>query len=465
MIIMPIHADKKQIYSLKQLTESLRNAIERITQQRAFWIKAEIAQVNIARSGHAYLEMVELQHNEKVASLAAVIWARDLDVLKTDLGSDFSNLVQQGSEIVFRAKVEFHPVYGLKLQIVEIDLSYALGALEKRKSETIARLKKDNLLTKNRAIPLPKVIQRIALIGAPGSSAYEDFTKHIIDNEHGYRFQVSLFASPVQGDNAAAKLRSALLSISTNDFDAVVFIRGGGSALDLEAFNDYQLCEAAANFHLPILTGIGHETDLSVLDMVAGSPHKTPTAIADFIIDRALSFETQMARMLVHIARNTTSLLKRDELNIKQFQAVLQKYPISLCREHRGLLHDFTTRMLRKTSETIQDNKEKLWRIQSDTTKLAIEKVSVKEPHLLNGIQERLFTLFNHRLTLQQQRIQQLSASIELLHPKKTLARGFSISRVNGKNLTQVSGLEKGQTLETELHGGTILSIIQSIKS
>ncbi len=461
---MSNRSENKKVYSLKQLATSLKNAFEQITQQRSFWIKAEIAQINFARSGHAYLEMVELQNNVKVASLAAVIWSRDLQTLKNDLGNDFTNLVQKGSEIVFRAIVEFHPVYGLKLQILEIDLSYALGALEKRKTETIARLKKSNLIEKNRIIPLPKIIQRIALITAPGSAAYEDFTKHITENEYGYRIDITLFSSSVQGEKAASELTSALLQIPTQEYDAVVFIRGGGSALDLEAFNDYALCEAAANFNLPVLTGIGHETDLSVLDMVAGSPHKTPTAIADFIIDRALTFETQMARMMVNIARNTTSLLKRDDLNLKQFQSVLQKYPVTLCREHRGTLHEFTTRMLRKTSESIQKNKQILLQKQSLISTMALEKVSIKEPNRLNGMQERLFSLFQHKIALQQQQIQQLNTSIALLHPKKTLARGFSISRIDGSSITNVSDVKKGQLLETELHKGKITSIIQSVK-
>lgn len=460
---MSQYSQKKHIFTLQQVTESLRNTIQQAIRERTFWVKAEIAQVRFARSGHAYLELVELVDNHKVASMSAVIWSRDLQILKGDLASDFTHLVQRGSEIVFRTRIDFHPVFGLKLHIVEIDLSYALGALEKRKAETIEKLKENGLLMRNRSIPLPRIIQRVALITTPGSAASEDFHKHLLDNERGYKFELSLFPSTVQGEKAAYSLRTALLSIPVKEFDSVVFVRGGGSALDLEAFNDYSLCEAAANFNLPILTGIGHETDLSVLDMVAGSPHKTPTAIADFLLDRMLSFETEMARMLVHIARAATSFIKHDELHIRRFNTVLESNPINTCRVYRGLLNDKTTRLLRRTSEIIHVHKHKLQHTQSISMRLAHEKISVLEPDNLKDLRSRLFVQFDHRLKLQHQNLRQLHESVALLHPQKTLARGFSIARINGKSLTHVNHLSEGQMMETELLGGSITSEIKKI--
>lgn len=454
----------KKIFTLEQLTQSLQKTIRDATGDRQFWIKAEIAQVKFSGSGHAYLELVELRNNVKVASMSAVIWQGDIQMLRRKMSGDFDNIVSQGQEMVCLAVVEFHPVYGLKLRINDIDLSYALGALEKRKAETLERLKKEGLIERNRAIPLPRIMQNIALITAPDSAACEDFRQHLLQNEHRYRFHIELFPSKVQGEQAPRELINALKKINARDFDAVVFIRGGGSALDLDAFNDYELCAAAANFPLPVLTGIGHETDLSILDMVAGSPHKTPTAIADFLIDRMYEFEGQMARMMVQIARSSANRIKQNELVLKNFYAIAEKYPLSFCQRERGQLHDRSVRLLRLTEELIHTKQIILRRTESNTMQLALDKVKHSEPKRINEASQRLNTLFQHKLTLYRQRMQQLESSVALLHPKKTLARGFSISRVNGESLTNVSKLKVGDQLTTELLNGQITSTVTDIK-
>lgn len=456
--------NNKKVFSLEQLTNALQKTIREATGDQLFWVKAEIAQVKYAGSGHAYLELVELRNNVKVASMSAVMWQHDVQLMRKKMSGDFDNIVSQGQEMVCLVAIEFHAVYGLKLRISDIDLSYTLGALEKRKAETLERLKKEGLLTRNRAIPLPRIMQNIALITAADSAACEDFRQHILQNEHQYRFHIELFPSMVQGDQAPKQLLRALQNVDTHAFDAVVFIRGGGSALDLDAFNDYALCAAAANFPLPVLTGIGHETDLSILDMVAGSPHKTPTAIADFLIDRMYEFESEMARMMVQIARSSAHRIKQNELVLKNFYAIVEKYPVSFCQRQRGQLHDRSVRLLRLTEEVIHAKQIVLRRTESNTMQLAIDKVRRSEPKRIHEASMRLSTLFNHKLTLYRQRMQQLESSVALLHPRKTLARGFSISRVNGESLTDVSKLNIGDNITTELLNGQITSTVTDIK-
>ncbi|MCC5916400.1 MAG: exodeoxyribonuclease VII large subunit [Cryomorphaceae bacterium] len=455
---------ERQIFTLKQITASVGKAIEKATGGRGFWIKAEIAQMKTANSGHAYLELVELQNQVKIASMQAIIWKNEFLLIQKKLGSDFSNVLRNGSEVVIFANIEFHQVYGIKLRITDIDLSFTLGALEKRKQETLNRLRKEGLLEKNRKIPQPRVIQHIALITSPGSAANEDFSQHLMQNERGYLFYIDLYPAPVQGEQAAARITETLLTLPTEKYDAIAILRGGGSKLDLDPFNDYNLCKAVANSSIPVLTGIGHETDLSIIDVVAGSPHKTPTAIADFLIDKALQFEHQMAVMFVQIARKSAECLKINDLRLSQFQSILAKYPKSYCQRQRGDLHNLSTRLIRTAAESVREKKSQLSHSQLQFVGFIKHRVEITEPRRIQQFSEKFFERIQHQLTLRIRQISQLQSAVQLVHPDKTLARGFSVSRQNGKALRTTSDIDPDELLHTTLHQATIISKILSIQ-
>ena len=276
-------SDERKIYTLSQLGESLKRTLERVTSERALWFKAEIAKISQSPAGHMYLELVEEAQGQRLAVMRGTLWKSQLAAVREALGDATSQVLSRGTEIVFSGRVNYHPVYGVSLVVEEIDLSAMIGEAERRKQATLATLKAQGAMELNRGVPLPRLVQRIALIGSPGTSGFRDFAVHLMKNEWGVGFDVEVFPATVQGKDAPPTLIEALARAEAWAPDAVVMVRGGGSALDLDAFNDLDLCLAISQTTHPVLTGIGHETDLSVVDLVAHRHFKTPTAVADFL--------------------------------------------------------------------------------------------------------------------------------------------------------------------------------------
>ncbi len=454
--------EERKIYTLRQVGTAIKQRIEEATQGASFWVKAEIASINVGR--HAYLELVQHQDGEKVAVMRGAIWMTALNRIRQELGNESRNILKDGVEILFLAKTNYHLVYGLSLVIEAIDLSFNISELERRKRETIAKLREERLYDRNRFIPLPMVVQRIALVASKGTAAYADFMKHLEHNEHGYIFHVHMFNSAVQGVTAAQELCAALASIDPDRFDAVVLIRGGGSKLDLEPYNDLEMARIAAQMRIPVLTGIGHDVDISVLDLIAHGHHKTPTAVADFIVDRMLYFETGMMGMLVHIhnAMVTSFSDRKDQLST--FKEMVAMRPTALCRAERGNLHTYTGQFARCITDRIATSSKMLDAHARDLAVLPrnklvlVEAARIREQSTaLSGIAQRGFQLLLGKL-------QGMDDAVQFLSPEKLLQRGFSITRKDGGALKDVSDLHPGDQLETTFAQGKAWSTINTIE-
>jgi exodeoxyribonuclease VII large subunit len=290
-----------RVFTLKALQESIGLAIAAKTGGASFWIRAEIAQWNVHQSGHVYLELAEERAGVLEAKAQGVVWRNDYQRILAELGAEAPRVLRRGSEIQCRVEVSFHVVHGLKLVLREVDLAFNLGQQEKRKQETLAYLQRENLLRHNARFRLAPVLQRLAIVGAPDSAGLADLVRHLMHNPYGYRFALELWPVRVQGEGAAALLAEALQSIEPRAFDAVVMIRGGGSRLDLDVYNDRLLAETIARLPLPVLTGIGHETDRTVADEVAHTAQKTPTAVAAFILTHNAAFEADRQQAMERI--------------------------------------------------------------------------------------------------------------------------------------------------------------------
>ena len=251
----------------------------------SFWVKAEISSLS-SKGGHLYLELVD----GKTAKMRATCWAGTNEMLMAYFESETGQRLQPGMAVLVEAEVQYHPVYGLSLSIVNIDPSYTLGDIARQRQMTIAQLQKDGLLDAQQLLPLPTLIRNVAVISSAQAAGYEDF-KHQLEHSP-FAFQLTPFFATMQGENAAKSIIAALEEIE--GFDAVVIIRGGGATTDLSCFDNYELCAVCAQFDLPILTGIGHTRDVSVLDLVAHQALKTPTAVAEWLIHR---METQSQRI------------------------------------------------------------------------------------------------------------------------------------------------------------------------
>lgn len=411
---------EKTIYTLSQLGESLKRTLERVTEGRALWFKAEISKLTTGPTGHVYLDLVEEKDGRRLAVMRGTLWRGQADVVKAKLGDNADQILQAGSEIVFSGRVNYHAVFGVSLVIEDIDLDAMVGEAERRKQATLATLKKEGALATNGLLPMPRLVQRIALVGSPGTSGFRDFGVHLLRNEWGLGFDVEVFPTSVQGKHAPAEIVAALEAAAASVPDVVVLVRGGGSALDLDAFNDLELCRAISRCPIPVLTGIGHESDLSVADLVAHTQFKTPTAVADGLVD-------------------------------KMVQA-------------QSLLLEWTGQMSRHTHQRLAWERERLAHL-TQTMRLQPDQMLQAKAVQLGHLRERTLSLAQQALERQTQRIGQLHQTVDALKPDNTLARGFSIARHQGKAVKDAALLSKDDVIDLQFHQGRATAVVTSVTS
>ena len=309
----------------------------------SYWVKAEISSLS-ERGGHLYLELIE----GKEAKMRATCWAGNKELLLTYFESETGQALQAGMAVLVEVEIQYHPVYGLSLSIVGIDPSYTLGDIARQRQMTIAQLEKDGILNAQQLLPLPTLIRRIAVISSPSAAGYEDF-KHQLDSSP-YYFKTQLFGATMQGEGAEKSILAALDAIDES-FDCVAIIRGGGATTDLSCFDKYTLCAVCAQFELPILTGIGHTRDVSVLDLVAHQSLKTPTAVAEWLIHRMDDQANRIADLLTRLRRSA-----ERQILIRQHRVELLEQRLTACNPER--IYKMGYSLLTKNGKVIRSVKE-----------------------------------------------------------------------------------------------------------
>ena len=404
-------------YSLFELNEYIRRVFA-LNFQDAIWIRCEIAQINASR-GHHYLNLIEksAEGENIIAQSSAVLWASKYRQLKRQHKKLLSELLQNGVAVLLQVKIDYDERYGLKLLIEDIDPSYTMGQMELKRQQILETLQQENLLGVNSQIPLPTVIQRVAIISSETAAGLQDYLNQIATNSYGYQLSNQLFPAAMQGANVEKEVLKQLKKIAflKANYDAVIIIRGGGSKLDLAGFDNLALGRAVANFPLPILVGIGHEIDETILDRVAHTSLKTPTAVADFLINRLLHFETTILEYKNYI------------FNAANYQIQAEKNQLS-----------YAQKMIQ-----LQGNSQ-----------LKEAKVA------LNQLTQRLPLVAKNSLVLAKNSLTQLAKITELLAPETALKRGFSITTANGKVVTKKSQVKKGTILTTQLLNDQIKSTV-----
>ncbi|MBN8680970.1 MAG: exodeoxyribonuclease VII large subunit [Chitinophagales bacterium] len=405
-------------HSLFELNEHIRR-IMALNFQQPLWIVAELAQIGESR-GHRYLDLVQKDPatDDIIAQAQAAIWASEFRQINARMPQGLPPLLQEGLELRMFVRPEFHERYGFKLHITDIDPAHTFGQLDIRRRQTIQTLRELGLLDLNRSLTLPPVLQRIAVISSETAAGLQDFREHLEGNNFGYTFDCQYFTASVQGKNAETELLAALREVVVNSarFDAVVIVRGGGAKLDLMVFDALELCQTAARLPLPLLTGIGHDVDESVLDMVAHTALKTPTAVADFLVQHNLIFEGEVleaAQTLEQIALNT---LKYAQLELDRVETTLQ----FSAREH--------------------------------TRRRAYE---------LDSVQQTIPLLTRNLIQRQQQTLDQYLALCQSMHPNQVLQRGYSITRKNGRALQSPLDANTGDLLDIQLSEGHLKATVQ----
>ncbi|MBQ8060750.1 MAG: exodeoxyribonuclease VII large subunit [Bacteroidales bacterium] len=277
---------EKEYMELVDLAALLKEGIDEMFPGRV-WVKAEISSLSRKQNGHCYLDLSQSGRGGVLAKVRATIWASRWNYIDQYFKSVTGSSLEVGMEVLFRAQVVFHPVYGLSLDIDEVDPEFTLGAAERERQRTIMRLEEEGLIDLQKELSLPPLPYSLAVISAPGAAGYGDFMHHLLGNEYGFVFKVDFFEAVMQGQQAPESIMAALGEILTShsEYDAVLILRGGGSDLDLACFDDYDLAAAIALCPVPVFTAIGHDKDYHVADMVANTFVKTPTALADLFLD------------------------------------------------------------------------------------------------------------------------------------------------------------------------------------
>ena len=316
-------------YSLSELCTEIQEVVENDLLER-YWVRAEIA--SLSTRGHCYMELVEkAEDNTLAAKVRATCWNNVYGLLSAYFIQETGQALRIGMQVLVEVSVGFHPVYGLNLNIWNIDPTYTQGDLAKQRQATIRRLKDDGVIDMQKSLEVPTLVRRVAIISAAGAAGYGDFCDQLTNNRYGYKFELSLFAAIMQGDNAPRSIISALNQIvkEEDQWDIVVIIRGGGASTDLGCFDDYELANHCAQFPLPILSGIGHTRDMSIVDMVVHTSVKTPTAAAEWLIER-IEEQIEVITLLSSRLQRATQYAVIQEQN--KLQGYLQRMSYAMQR-------------------------------------------------------------------------------------------------------------------------------------
>jgi len=420
--------------SLKDLLLAVRQELYR-TFDRGYWVRAEISEIRENANGHCYLELIEKDSSEKliVAKTKAAIWADTYRMLKPYFKEETGQGLNVGLKILVEVAVSFHEVYGFSCVIRDIDPTFTLGDLARKRQETIRKLKEDGVWEMNKSLEFPDLVNRIAVISSPSAAGYGDFLNQLQSNKKGYKFYVKLFSAVMQGDEAAASIIDALDKIYayTDFFDAVVIIRGGGATTDMLAFDEYDLADNCAQFPLPIITGIGHERDESIVDMVAHTRCKTPTAVAAFLIDKMVERESELLFLQSEILNRVSGYLTKEKNHLENMILRLsQRLNLSLQHE-KYYLSQISEKIRQKSVFVLQ-----------------------KEQRNIRETRQKMTLFIRHFLTREQHRVELYEKTLSLVSPWNILKKGYSLTIKNGKTVHSVEELNTGDIITTIFSDG-----------
>lgn len=405
--------------SLSELSAIIEQGLKQ-TLSPHYWVVGEISEIQDNRNGHCYLELIEKPDDEQnpTAKMRAVVWANVYRMLSPYFESETGSRLSVGMKILVQVSVNFHPLYGFSLQISDINPTYTIGEEEQRRQKIIRQLEDEGIIDLNKEIPLPSVIQRIAVISSETAAGYQDFMQQLQYNLHGIAFHTELFPAAMQGVEVEKTVIAQLDEIfkRERDFDAVVIIRGGGARTDLRWFDSYEIAANVAQFPLPVITGIGHDKDQSITDLVAHTSLKTPTAVAEFIVDTCSGFIDNLNDM-----QDTIFALFSEEI-----------------RRQNEILTDYVSTISHKIQLTTVQLEGKLSHIQQV---------------LRHSVQTNIMQATN--------KLQLMEQTIEARKPESVLKHGYTLTTTaDGKIIRSSKQLTKNDNITTHFADGTVSSTI-----
>lgn len=402
--------------SLLELNQAIQATLSEWFDQ-TYWVTAEVSEARVANNGHCYLEFIEKDERSQMvlARAKANIWRNTYLHIAEQFKAATGTTIQAGMTILAEVSVTFHPVYGYALNVHHIDPTYTLGDIAKQRQKILQQLEEEGIIDDNKRLSLPRPLKRIAVVSSASAAGYGDFMHQL--QQSGYPFECTLFPAIMQGDGVEESCMAALYEIfsKADEWDCVVIIRGGGAAADLYGFERYDLAAVVAQFPIPVLTGIGHERDETVLDYVAHTRLKTPTAVAAFLIEH---FSAECA-----------------------------------------LLDDLSQRLVRGAMDYINRERRRQEQLSVALANCA-RRCLIREDEVLKRMKLHVAMLCRQRLHREQQKLPLLEKIIALAQPSHILSQGYSITRINGKAITDAQQLKAGDIVTTTFSHGTAQSQI-----
>ena len=413
-------------YSLRQLNLLVREAIETELPDE-YWVEAELSECR-ENSGHCYMELIEKDErtNTPIARASAKCWRQTWQMAKPYFERTTGQQLRAGMKVLLKVYAQFHEAYGFSWIVSDIDPTYTLGDMARKRQEIIRQLKEEGVFDLQRELRIPTFAKRIAVISAQNAAGYGDFCRQLEDNDYGFRFEVTLFPAIMQGEQVESSIIAALNAIyeatvpdgsPSGPYDCVVIIRGGGATADLSGFDTLALAENVAQFPLPVITGIGHDRDESILDMVANTKVKTPTAAAALLIDNLRQVLDRINSAQQHLTTAISTKLSTLNVQLSSLQALIPTLAL----------------------RTIGDQRHRI-EMQESRLPVAIER----------------------RLTSQKHLLESLSLKLQGFDPQLLLSRGYSITLHNGRAVRDPKQLKAGDEIETRVEHGTIQSVVKS---
>lgn len=426
--------------SLYELNQMVRKVLD-LSFDGPLWVQAELSEVRESR-GHCYVEFVQkdISGQSFVAKARGQVWARKWAFIGPMFERVTGQKLSAGMSVLALVEVTFHELYGYSLNIVDIDPSYTLGDIARRRLEIMERLKAEGVDTMNKELPLPALLQRIAVISSETAAGYGDFVNQLKNNAHGLAFSVMLFPAIMQGDGVERSVISALNAIAEqmDEWDVVVIIRGGGAVSDLSGFDTLALAENVAQFPLPVITGIGHERDDTVIDLVAHTRVKTPTAVAEFLIHHQ---EEQLRRL-------------------ESFADSVHNCTLQIIGEEKQRISVLTSRMPSLAAVLTGREQQRIERMMLRAQNYASQHLAQLSMQLEATFQ-RMQVAASNTIQRQHSILDVAEGKLVASDPVNILRLGYSITRVGGKAVSNVASLQPGDIIETTLADGTVTSIIE----
>ena len=406
-------------FTLYSLNNMVRQAVSEGLPSR-YWVTGELSEVREASNGHCYIELVQRDEvtQELVAKARGTIWSRIYSLLRPYFLEQTGEPFAAGLKVLLQVSVGFHELYGYTLDVCDIEPAYTVGDMARQRMLVIKRLTDEGVIDLNKELPFPLLPQRVAVISSATAAGYGDFCDQLASNRYGFVFYPHLFQSPMQGSGVEQGIISALDRVAANIdmWDVVVIIRGGGATSELSCFDTYDLANNCAQFPLPIITGIGHQRDESVLDMVAHTRAKTPTAAAELLIHAMLEQETYMTNMMQGVVQGVQQRMDAEQ---QRLQGLLGRLPMATALYLQG---------------------EKMRLQTSLQAMFSSAKMLIKE---------------------QQHRLDVCNAALETASPERILSLGYSITRVNGRLVRSIDDVVPGDEVTTEVAGGEFTSTVK----